>query len=70
MVNEIHTAYSCLFKIKMELYIYIYIYIYIYNSFLPMTIDEISSVHGNFSNNEKCWAVSKIDAGCNSSGFF
>ena len=49
--------------IYMYMYMYIYIYIYYTDLGLPMTIDEISSVHGNFLSNEKVWAVSEIDAG-------
>ena len=75
MVNEIHLSLQLLFLNKNEIYIYIYIYIYmlfvkilfdiLFALFylLPMTIDKISSVHENFSINEKFWAVSEIDAG-------
>ena len=47
------------------MYVCMYVCIYIYYTVLglPMTIDEISSVHGNFLSNEKVWAVSEIDAG-------
>ena len=44
-------------------YIYIYIYVYIALFYLCQWLDEISSGYGNFSINEKFWAVSEIDAG-------